>query len=283
MPGRIASASSSNRWRWWQEAWNAFVEHPANGTGAGSFGLTDRLGRKTPLAVVEPHSTPLQFLSELGIVGFLLFAAIVATAAVAIRRRAVLPLALALAVCLLHSLVDIDWDYVAVQGPLFLTLGTLATGPPAARRTHWLRAVAAAVCALAAMYSLASPWLSTQRLNAALDSLERGNLLGARDQAKAAHSFNPLAEEPVWLMAALASDKSSALKLYRQARDREPKNAEAWYQLGAFELHQLKQPRAAYRDLNQAYTYDRYIFTPGTPAGRDLDRARCLVDPSTCR
>ena len=179
-------------------------------------------------------------------------------------------------------LVDIDWDYVAVQGPVFLTVGALATGPPA-RRRGWLPAVASVVCALAAVYSLASPWLSTQRLNAAYDSLSAGNLVGARDEAKAAHSFNPLAVEPLWLLAALAPTRAESLRLYREARDREPKNAQSWYLLGSFELHQLKQPRAAYRDLNQAYTYDRYIFTPGTPPGRDLDRARCLVDPSTCR
>ena len=28
-PGRFTSTSSSNRWRWWQEAWNAFADHPA--------------------------------------------------------------------------------------------------------------------------------------------------------------------------------------------------------------------------------------------------------------
>ena len=166
-----------------------------------------------------------------------------------------------------------------------LLAGALSAGRPAAPRTRWLPAALAGICALAAVYSLASPWLSSHRLSAAYDSLSAGNLLGARDEAKAAHSFNPLAEEPVWLMAALTPDteKARALQLYRDARDREPKNAEAWYVLGAFELHQLKRPRDAYRDLNQAYTYDRYIFTPGTQPGRDLDRARCLVDPSTCR
>src|SRR6266511_2097488 len=57
-PTRFTTASSSNRWRWWQEAWNSFVDHPAQGTGAGTFGLTDRLERDTSLAVVEPHSPP---------------------------------------------------------------------------------------------------------------------------------------------------------------------------------------------------------------------------------
>jgi O-Antigen ligase len=276
-PGRVVSVSSSNRWRWWQEAWNAFTDNPAQGTGSGTFELTDRIQRNSPLAVVEPHSTPLQFLSELGLIGFLLYGAVL----VALARRTLLPLAVAIAVCVLHSFVDIDWDYVAVQGPLFLLVGALIAGPPAVRRT-WLPAVAAAVCALAAVYSLASPWLSTHRLDAAFDAAEHGNLLGAIDRAKSAHSFNPLALQPLWTMAAFELDKARALKLYRQARDLEPKNPETWYELGSFELRILKQPRAAYRDLNHAYTLDNFLFGKGTPPARDLDRARCEVDPSTC-
>jgi hypothetical protein len=108
-------------------------------------------------------------------------------------------------------------------------------------------------------------------------------LIGARDEAKAAHSFNPLAVEPLWLMAALAPTKAESLRLYRQALAREPKNAQSWYLLGAFELNQLKQPCPGWFDLNQAYTYDRYIFTPGTQPGHDLDRARSLVNRLKCR
>jgi O-antigen ligase len=275
--GRLVSASSSNRWRWWQEAWNAFTDDPAQGTGAGTFGLTDRIHRTSTLAVIEPHSTPLQFLTELGLIGFLLYGAVL----VAIARRTFLPLGLAIAVCVLHSFVDIDWDYIAVQGPLFLLVGALIAGPPTVRR-GWLVPATAALCALAAVYSLASPWLSVQRLNAALDAAEHGNLLGAIDRAQSAHSFNPLAVEPLWMMAALEIDKARALRLYRQARDREPKNPETWYQLGSFELHGLRQPRAAYRDLNHAYTLDNFLFGKGTTPGRDLDQARCAIDPATC-
>src|SRR3954471_13161136 len=273
-PGRFTSTSSSNRWRWWQEAWDAFTDHPVQGTGAGTFGLTDRITRDSPLAVVEPHSTPLQFLSELGLLGFLLYGAVL----VAITRRIYLPLSLAVGICVLHSFVDIDWDYLAVTGPLFLVVGALLAGPPS-RRRGWLPVVVAGVCALAAVYSLASPWLSDERLNAALDSITNGNVVGARDQIKSAHSFNPLAVEPLWLMAALEVNRTKALGLYRQARDLEPKNPETWYQLGSFELKILKQPRAAYRDLNHAYTLDNFLFGKGTQPGRDLDRARCAVDP----
>jgi O-Antigen ligase len=272
-PNRITSASSSNRWRWWQEAWNAFTDQPAQGTGAGTFGLTDRLERNSPLAVIEPHSTPLQFLTELGLIGFLLYGAVL----VALARRTFVPLGLAIAVCVLHSFVDIDWDYIAVQGPLFLLVGALLAGPPAARR-GWLLPATAALIALAAVYSLASPWLSAQRLTAAYDAAEHGNQLGAIDRAKSAHAFNPLAVEPLWTLGAFELD----VHPYRQARDLEPKNPDTWYELGSFELHELKQPRAAYRDLNHAYTLDNFLFGKGTAPGDDLDQARCEIDPATC-
>jgi hypothetical protein len=284
VPGRLASVSSSNRFRWWQEAWNAFVDHPAQGTGAGTFGLTDRLERRTSLAVVEPHSTPLQFLSETGIVGFLLWVAVVASASVAIWRRggngATLALGLAAAVCLVHSLVDIDWDYVAVQGPLFLVVGALASAPgtPATARRGWLWPAVIGVAAVAALYSLASPYLSQRKVDAAYDKLVAGDPAGARNDAKAAHALNPLAIEPliVW---ALTENGEKALDLYRRARDREPKNPETWYELGAYEL-ELRRPRDAYRDLNQSYTLDRY--GPAGQPGSLLDVARCRIDPATC-
>jgi O-Antigen ligase len=280
-PGRFTSTSSSNRWRWWQEAWNAFIDNPVEGTGAGTFGLTDRIERDSPLAVSEPHSAPLQDLSETGIAGFALIAAAIGAALVGIARRESLPLVLAVIVCIVHSLVDIDWDYVAVQGPVFLTIGALLAGPAVERR-GWLPAAAVGVCALAAVYSLASPFLSQERLDASFDSILDRNIVAARDQAESAHSFNPLAVEPLWRMAVLEPNKTRALGLYRQARDLEPKNPETWYELGRFELRQLKRPRAAYRDLNHAYTLDNFLFAQRSRAASDLDEARCQVDPSTC-
>jgi hypothetical protein len=283
--GRFVSASSSNRWRWWREGWNAFLDHPLKGTGAGTFGLTDRMERRTSLAVTEPHSAPIQDLSETGIVGLLLVATFVGAALWGIvrreRTRALTALGLAVVICILHTLVDIDWDYVAVQGPLFLTVGALVAGPsPAPARRSPLSSAAVGVCALAALYSLISPWLADNRVNAGLDAVTSGRHAQALRDFKSAHAFNPLAIEPLLFRAASEPSYATALQLYRQARDLEPKNAETWYELGYFELRYLRRPRDAYRDLNQSYTLDRY--GPASVKGGALDQARCLVDPATC-
>jgi O-antigen ligase/polysaccharide polymerase Wzy-like membrane protein len=284
--GHILSTSSSNRWRWWTEAWNAFTEKPLQGTGAGTFELVDRVERNSTLATTEPHSVPLQFLSETGIVGFLLYAAVVAAAVLGIlrreRSRAWLALALGAALCFVHSWVDIDWDFIAVQGPLFLTVGALVSGPatpiPARRR---LLSGAVAVCALAALYSVTSPWLSVNRVAAANDAIERNDPGQALTEARSAHAFNPLSVEALFVEALVETDDAKALQLYRRARDLEPTNPETWYQLGAFELY-IHRPRDAYRDLNQSYTLDHFLFGPKTLAGRQLDQARCKIDPATC-
>jgi hypothetical protein len=281
-PGRFTSASSSNRWRWWQESWNAFVDNPIGGTGAGTFGLTDRLERNSTLAVLEPHSAPLQDLTETGIVGFLLIATALVAAVLGMLRRertaATNALLIGVGLCLLHILIDMDWDYVAVQGPLLLTIGWFVALPPRLERPRWLLSAAIGVCALAALYSFASPWLASRRLDAAYDAVGRLDLVAARDDAKAAHAFNPLDVEPLWVWAATERGLR-ALDLYRQARDREPKSPETWYQLGVYEL-EIGMTRAAYRDLNHSYTLDRY--GPAGVKGGPLDQARCDIDPATC-
>jgi hypothetical protein len=259
------------------------------GTGAGTFELTDRLERNTQLATTEPHSVPLQFLSETGIVGFLLYIGVIAAGVFAVlrrdRTRVWLALSLGAALCVVHSFVDIDWDFLAVQGPLFLAVGALvspsAAEPSPISGRRWLTSAAVGVCAIAAIYSLVSPWLATNRVSAALDALTRGNPRQARTDALSARAFNPLSIDAIFAQA-LVEPNDKALPLYRKAVDIEPKNAETWYELGSFELLNLRRPRDAYRDLNHAYTLDHNIFGPGSLPGRALDAARCQIDPATC-
>src|SRR5919108_80589 len=134
-PGRLANVSSTSRWQWWKEAWHAFEEQPLRGTGAGTFELTHRLLRSNSIVVTEPHNVPLQFLSETGVLGFLLAIGSVAAAAVGVvgtvrgldgaERVAAVALGVLALAYLVHSILDFDWDFVAVSGPFFLSVGVL--------------------------------------------------------------------------------------------------------------------------------------------------------------
>ncbi|HET6944394.1 MAG TPA: O-antigen ligase family protein [Gaiellaceae bacterium] len=265
---RFGSAKS-NRWTWWEEAWHAFTRHPGGGTGAGTFELTNQMLRHSPVVVDEPHNTPLQFLSETGIVGLLLYLGVAAGALWgawrARRDPAGLALGIAVAVFFVHGIVDKDWNYVATCGPLFLVAGALVASPaPERARPRLLLAAGALAFALAATYSLAAPWLSDRALASATTAAE----------VEHAHSYDPLSVDTLIEWATFEDATGNidrANELYLQAVDLEPQNARTWYALGAF-YYGHKLWRLAYDALNNSYTYDRFGLA-AQPCGL-LDRAR---------
>ncbi len=288
--GRLTELGSNNRWDWWQEAWRIFLDHPLEGTGAGTFEIARRPLRQSDVVTTEPHNLALQALAEMGIVGLALglLAASLALAASgqALRRLegeergAGLALAVALPVYLLHALADIDWEFVAVSAPVFFVVGALlAPGrrePRARPRPLAATAVLALSCAL--VYSLVAPWLAGRRVDDAYLAIERGELERAVASARQARWLDPLSPEPlrVWALAnAAAGDVTGALRRYVQAVELQPANSSTWYDLGAFELA-VGRYRAAYRHLDRAYGLDPY-----GPAGRPgglLDQARAKVE-----
>jgi UDP-GlcNAc:undecaprenyl-phosphate GlcNAc-1-phosphate transferase len=76
---------------YWRVAWDVFTAHPVAGVGAGNYGAEYfRYGRVAE-PIQNPHSLELEVLSELGVVGALVFALIVAGvswAALQMRRAA---------------------------------------------------------------------------------------------------------------------------------------------------------------------------------------------------
>ncbi len=134
-PGRLLSADSANRWVWWKEAASAFGDRPLGGWGAGSFGVVNLIYRQNTLSVQQPHSVPLQFLVDTGIVGALLalaaFASLLAVCTGGVRRSAgserLLGAALLAGIAIygVHALYDWDWDIPGVTLPALLFAGAL--------------------------------------------------------------------------------------------------------------------------------------------------------------
>jgi tetratricopeptide (TPR) repeat protein len=277
--GRFATAGSNHRWVWWEQAWDGWEEQPLAGNGAGSFALTNLRYRTTYLdQATEPHSLPLQFLSETGLLGLaLLVASIGALLAAAGRRRDhELALSLLLPALALHGLLEIDWDYLAVAAPAFVAAGSLAGRPGMVRRPSPFVALAAGGVALAAVSSLFLPWLGdhwTDQARGALDRPARAITL-----AKRARAVDPVSIEPL-LVQGLAEeergDLTGAAAAYQKATDVQPRNPQPWAWLGRFELDS-GCPRRALPHLERYVELDPQA-RPEAGAD-DKDRALRLVN-----
>jgi hypothetical protein len=268
---RFNSLSSNHRWEWWQEAWHSFEDAPGKGRGAGTFPFVNVLERSRPITVTQPHSLFLQALSDTGIVGFLLLAgAVVAAALAAVRavrgargpeRPAALALSIAAAAYLVQSLVDIDWDFVAVSGFLFFVVGVLAARGAAKTEPAPTWALGAAAGACVAASSLLLPWLSTQKTEDAYAAIDRSALSAAASDARAAHSLNSLAVEPLFalgLAESLRGHPAAAERAYARAVRQQPDNPDTWFELGNFELGLKGGRNAACAFLTRATELDRF-------------------------
>jgi O-Antigen ligase len=236
-PGRLTSQSSNFRLTWWKQAWHGWTHDKLAGTGAGSFHVTNLRYRGSFLDFsIEPHDLPLQFLSEAGIVGFLLLVASMAPLLQAglHRRGHELALALMLPAYLVHSLVDIDWDFVAVSAPAFLAAGALA-GRPLRSSVSAFGVLAAAGTAMLAFAVLLLPWLGERWSDQATFSPPARAIV----LAKRARSVDPLLVEPFWALAAAEDERgnsAASLAYYEEATREQPENAQTWLAAGRYAL-----------------------------------------------
>ena len=248
--GRLGSTSSNFRFVWWQQAWEALPGHWPAGTGAGTFHLANLRFRDSYLDfTVEPHNLPLQFLTEAGIVGLGLF--LLATLALlrgSLRRRGhELALALILPAFLLHTLVDVDWDFAAVSVLVFTVAGALV-GTTSLRRVELPGVLAAAGAALFVFGVLLLPWLGERWSSQAEESVSPQH---AATLARRARSVDPLLVQPLLTFgfaADIAGRTSAARDYYAQAVRAQPRNPDVLRQAGLFELAS-GCPRRAYNYL----------------------------------
>ncbi len=259
-----------------------FRAHPAGGTGARTFEIARKRYRDDAANVTEPHSLPLQLLSDTGLPALLLGITLVVGLGLGLRAtvRRLEPGERAAAVGLvalplafgLHSLVDYDLDFLAVAAPTALVSGALlAAGRPSAIvRSRATVTAGAVVGALVAIWVLAAPELSARSVASAYRQIDARDLGAAAASARRAQSLNPLSPEPLYARATVASsegDNAAAEQFYEQATRLQPENPDTWWELGFFRQTALGNQCSAYFALNAAYTLDPKgsRFTPHGP------------------
>jgi hypothetical protein len=260
-PAHLLSVNSSNRWVWWQEAVGAWSDRPLRGWGAGSFAVLHHQYRRNSLNALQPHSVPLQFLAETGIVGAILAMAgivlLVVAAVGTVRRMAVEPargfaaaLTAGAVAWLVHGLYEWDWDIPGVLLPGLVFLGVVA-GSRGAGRTSAAAGGSARVVALGAtgvlMAAVAvsallpawSDWKTTRAIDEANARSSKAQLANAAAQADLASRLNPLAAAPLFAAASIAEQRGrpqAARRYLLRAIAREPHDVRARYELASFDL-----------------------------------------------
>ncbi len=273
-PSRLATTNSGNRWIWWQEAIGSWSAKPLGGWGAGSFPVVHLQYRENSIPVKQPHNVELQFLTETGLIGFLLVVGAFGFVGVAaVRRVRGMPpgrereLAVALlagsAAWVVHGAYDWDWDIPGVTLPVLLFLGVLAATPPEApedvrarplfvdpyggSRDIGVRAFgigAATLLACGVMASSLLPWLAESKTqdaqaDASLEQVTPGGLRAAAAEADVAARLDPLSPDPLFASYAIALQRGrtvEARSYLLEAADRAPNDVRVWQRLATLAL-----------------------------------------------
>jgi hypothetical protein len=225
------------------------------------------LYRRDTLPVQQPHSVPLQFLAETGVIGALLgigaFLLLTVAAIKMVRARPRGPDRLLAAALLggvigygVHCLYDWDWNIPALSLPAFLFLGVTAArfrsgsegaGPGSALSwpggsARGLALAALTVCLCVFGLSVELPQLAADKASAALVSASSSSASTIRDaqaQAALASRLDPLSDAGLVAEATIAVRRSQpALARVNMlaAVERNPSDQKAWEILAQVDL-----------------------------------------------
>jgi O-Antigen ligase len=261
LSSRLFSFSSNGRVDMWTAAWHDFEQHPALGSGAGSFEQYWYAHRNEQGTVRDAHSLYMETFAELGIIGLVLLAVLLVTPLVALVRVRAHRLASALAAgyvaFLVHAAVDWDWEIPAVVLLALLTgVGLLALGRDrTSPRVGLAAGVAVALLVLVpvagfSLYTL----IGNRRLSAAGAAIGRGDWQQARSEARASVDWSPWAASPWHALAAADAAlgrRAQAVRDMREAVKAAPRDWTLWIDLGNVSTGaERRQAYARARQLN---------------------------------
>lgn len=276
--------SGSGRSEFWSVAIDGFIDNPVRGLGAGGYQNWWNATGTLPVAIQNAHSAPLETLAELGLPGFSLLVALgLVVAGTAIRRlrisatdeRAALGAAFAVVIVVAIS-SSIDWIY---EMPAVFGAGIVASaaiccgareaeaGSPAtvaeAARLPWRYALVPLV--LAAAIASGALAVGSDQLDRANAAINRGDLVEAAGEARAASRFLPWSSEPDLVLAQIedvAGNNDAAIRSAEEAARKNPSDYRSWLVLATI--------RARTNDSAVALAYGQRVVEL---AGEVLPRA----------
>jgi O-antigen ligase len=248
---RLLSGLGSNRYDFYRVALDEFMAHPLVGIGVDNFQQQYLRRGRSAETPHYPHSVELRTLTQTGLLGGLLavvgLGAALAAGWSAMRRtdplaRGAAAVALAgFAYWAVHGSVDWFWEFAGLGAPAFALLGIACSLAPAPRarvgqRSGRTLAVSLAVLlALAAVASLAAPWLGEREIQSAARIWPRAPL-AAFSRLDEAAKLDPLSDRAYLVAGSIAlrfDDLPRAEHEFSLALRRVPDDAYATLELGA--------------------------------------------------
>jgi O-antigen ligase len=266
------TSGGGNRYDYWRIAWQGWKDRPVAGVGAGNYDGPYFAQRATTEDVRQPHSLPLQTLSELGVIGGLLLAIFLIgvgwgtwrTARAARHSPGARFVAVASAGAVIAWLVhtSVDWIHLlpgvtaaALAGAALLVRKRDAMAPADTATVRQLRCRAAAAVVIAAALALTAVSLTRQGM-AEYFRAEARAALAAKPaetlvQADRSLRLDPEAVAAYQLKAAALArfnEASAARRALIEATRREPGDFVTWALLGDLSVRtgNLPQARIAY-------------------------------------
>jgi hypothetical protein len=241
LDNRLFSLSGSGRVEHWRVAWDVVEDHPALGSGAGSFQRYWLEHRSYYGDVEDAHNLWLEVLSELGPVGLVLVLAVFGlplVLAVRVRSQPLVPVAAGVLVAfVLHAGIDWDWEFPLLTlvalgcGSAIVASGIETSGTPGTWRRIGLIAAAVALVPL-----VAAGALGARAVEASEDAFRERDFSRAVAEARNAEDLMPWSVRPLLLLgrAQAASDQDAdARATFRRALEREPESWRLWLELAA--------------------------------------------------
>jgi hypothetical protein len=221
-------------------AWDAGVDHPVAGTGAGTFEFIWYEQRPSGLIVRDAHSLYVEMFHELGVAGLALLVAALSLPIVAVirsrRSRFVATAFGAYVAWLASSALDWHWEMVGLTTTALLVGSVGLVSAERRSRGPLHDGSRLALVGMTGTLSVFAVWslVGNQALFAGREAVARKDWAEAHDHARRARALLGWSHEPSIVLGdaeAGLGDREGALDAYREAVETNPRSWAAWLRL----------------------------------------------------